>query len=1041
MTNTINMIRQYLILISLLLIPASMYAQSEIPYPVNIQSPNAASLGKYGDIPVSFYTGALDLSIPIYTHESKYVKLPVTLKYDASGIRVNSHPSWVGQNWSLDAGGVIVRTIRGYEDEAISPWSRVMLGYFKVKNRLNSNNIYASDLYEDLEPDIFTFNFMGKTGKFFMDSYGNWQVIGDWNIEVIFDPENDIDYSPFSYSFPIHISPHDYIRYTPRTINGFRLRDDEGNLYEFGFKKDAVEYSIDFFRQYEVRSPSLDGTDFARWVSNAWYLTRVEDRYGNWIYDFTYERGKFIADFHEFYSFTSVSSKSGSCGFYAYPSMSDPNYYGEMVYYAGNLISPVYLKKIRHMTDGISIVFDSSDSHERPYKNQVLKYSGYRAETEAKNRNIPYPYSYLQGYQSEPYAPYINSYYEEFESRRDTATLGLRWRKLDAIRIAREVAYNSYDCFLSVKMTYNENRISETERLNLTKLDFEYRHDSYNNLRPEYCYEFKYNDFQSLPPYMSRKTDHWGYYNGNSHNLNIIDQERRNANFTYLKTGMLTGVKYPTGGYSEFEYEPHTYTKTLINMRQDIENSSGIAGGLRIAKIKNFNGEKTITKRYEYQKGILTQKPKYIFKWSYGNTTTFINNSISSIIPLSNYFGSHICYPDVVEYINDASRNGKIHYSFLSWNDVKDELPERHCPGPSINFSETDFMRGKLKGKYTYSTEGIKESVEYTYRQDETSFLSQYSMASSMKELGFLNTFEFGEDLPGLIISCPLGSLYKIYYPRYDVIEEETITYTDDKKQIVTTKIYDKSDDTINIAKDKYAQRRSVNIRRQNAEYITTSNGRKGYELTYPGKTTTLDSAFNNNFMVGIPLKKTDIFKMTEETVYDTMFYKWKKVPVPKQIKTYRSDNVALAKTISAMQYDSIGNLVCYQSPDGIYHTILWDTRRHKPTIFIDNAKYNDVCSAIVNIGRLSMNDINCGFAYDTFGFYQQLRNALPQTSIQIYEYTTTQKIKRIIEPNGLYYSYIYDWQDRLFEVRDVYDNTIKSYSYIYRTEPYPGFR
>lgn len=93
----------------------SAYAYYEIPDA--IPSPNAASLGIYGIIPVSLYTGTPNISIPLYTFESRGLKLPVTLRYDASGVKVNQLPGWLGHNWSLEAGGVITRTIKERYDE------------------------------------------------------------------------------------------------------------------------------------------------------------------------------------------------------------------------------------------------------------------------------------------------------------------------------------------------------------------------------------------------------------------------------------------------------------------------------------------------------------------------------------------------------------------------------------------------------------------------------------------------------------------------------------------------------------------------------------------------------------------------------------------------------------------------------------------------------------------------------------------------------------------------------------------------------------
>ena len=79
-------------------------------------SPNAASLGQYADVPVSYYTGIPNISIPLFEVSSGDIKLPITLSYHASGIRVDQEASWVGLGWSLNAGGVITKQKRGVDD-------------------------------------------------------------------------------------------------------------------------------------------------------------------------------------------------------------------------------------------------------------------------------------------------------------------------------------------------------------------------------------------------------------------------------------------------------------------------------------------------------------------------------------------------------------------------------------------------------------------------------------------------------------------------------------------------------------------------------------------------------------------------------------------------------------------------------------------------------------------------------------------------------------------------------------------------------------
>jgi hypothetical protein len=161
-----------------------------------VASPNAASLGIYGDYPVSLYTGIPDINIPLYTIEVSGYRLPITLNYHASGIKVAQEASWVGLGWSLNAGGVISRTIKGYSDlddpliypgypdagavpesreeaidsEYLSFPQAAKLGFPNpITGFLFSIGIVDGRtryLIKDGEPDIFSYNFAGRAGQF-----------------------------------------------------------------------------------------------------------------------------------------------------------------------------------------------------------------------------------------------------------------------------------------------------------------------------------------------------------------------------------------------------------------------------------------------------------------------------------------------------------------------------------------------------------------------------------------------------------------------------------------------------------------------------------------------------------------------------------------------------------------------------------------------------------------------------------------------------------------------------------------------------------
>ena len=89
-------------------------------------SPEASALAQYSEIPVAHYTGVPQISLPLASLSGRNLSLPVSLSYHASGIRVDQVASREGLGWSLNAGGVITRTVNGGPDE--------LNGYFSDKD-------------------------------------------------------------------------------------------------------------------------------------------------------------------------------------------------------------------------------------------------------------------------------------------------------------------------------------------------------------------------------------------------------------------------------------------------------------------------------------------------------------------------------------------------------------------------------------------------------------------------------------------------------------------------------------------------------------------------------------------------------------------------------------------------------------------------------------------------------------------------------------------------------------------------------------------
>lgn len=132
-------------------------------------SPTAASLGTYGQVPLGLFTGTPQINIPLYDFKTGKLTLPISLGYSSNGIKIDEMASDVGLGWVLNAGGVITRTIMDDPDENqplalpnFSDYTPETLAF--LQNATNSDDGY------DTSPDMYSFNFNGYSGRFYLDS-------------------------------------------------------------------------------------------------------------------------------------------------------------------------------------------------------------------------------------------------------------------------------------------------------------------------------------------------------------------------------------------------------------------------------------------------------------------------------------------------------------------------------------------------------------------------------------------------------------------------------------------------------------------------------------------------------------------------------------------------------------------------------------------------------------------------------------------------------------------------------------------------------
>jgi len=169
---------------------AQVGSVSSIPQPM---TPEAAALGKFVEVPVSNYSGLPEINVPIYNFKTKYMDVPISLSYHASGVKVKEIPSWVGANLALTAGGVITRVVRGTPDrETYNPnyYKKYVEqlddpGYYWPDPR-EMPNITAEGSYAkvDTEFDVFYYNFMGHAGRFTFNSAGEPMMLDVGEVKV-----------------------------------------------------------------------------------------------------------------------------------------------------------------------------------------------------------------------------------------------------------------------------------------------------------------------------------------------------------------------------------------------------------------------------------------------------------------------------------------------------------------------------------------------------------------------------------------------------------------------------------------------------------------------------------------------------------------------------------------------------------------------------------------------------------------------------------------------------------------------------------------
>lgn len=584
------------------------------------QSPDAWAMTRYGEASLDLFHGTIGLTVPVYTYQDKDFTIPVSLSYASSGFMPGSSVGVAGLGWSLNAGGVITREVRGLPDDESNDYSWKWLGepshaqqiidndwvhfeeqmygvrssvtVFGFGKAYNTQSANLSDIIEfvysgsfgeeymavqldtlsssfhyfaiETQPDIFHFNFLGRSGSFILCPDGTVQVFdtnfpaGDLSVEFVWNWQ------------------------APRNST-FILRTNDGFRYDFNLREDTSSVNQGY-SDSEITSTS------------AWKLT-------------------------------TVTAPSGRTAVFSYNSPHDRISHGVSI----NVDH-------RHTFDG--------NSHSRPWQD---------AEYMIEHPEISDTYTTVQ----------------------ERSLAGIAISGGTTVSFTYGGQYSEY-ALQSITVTNSAN--TAVRSCSLTQSGSgTHRFLKSISINGEGLHTFSYYcENAAYPEYNTRAVDNYGYYTNSStwqnltHTDNTLEQyaasvvSARSFDATYAIMGMLQTIAWPTGGSTAIAYEQNDYSAFMRPDNMLALDSN--AAGLRVASLIHFdtNGTTILQKKeYTYEtssgrsSGVLLSKPEYYWKYSYDMSWTYSvdREGVRSACPLGFGLEGHIEYPRIVELVTDGGAN------------------------------------------------------------------------------------------------------------------------------------------------------------------------------------------------------------------------------------------------------------------------------------------------------------------------------------------------------------------------------------------------
>lgn len=994
----------------------STFTWGQIKPVYNVPSPEVASLGQYGSIPVGHFTGIPDISIPLYEVKMGSFSLPITASYHLASVKPTTTVNVLGFGWSLNAGGYITRTVRFCYDERTEKKDGIPLGYYDNVTKMKDitgqkfdkmmDEHQRTSQYIDLSADEFHFNFCGYTGSFYYAPDGTWKVISDQDIKVEFDAAKDgfislenikNDKQP-RIDIPLAWGAASS---NNRFFHKFTLVTPDGYRYEFGGIH-AMEFSISYYsRIYEDLIPTT------------WWLSKITSP-SNRTISFKYQTDSRTCDLKY------VPQLRLLCNIEASKPL---KIYKGLLGYTGFLLFPANIQSISTENETVTFTYYKDYGH-------IFKQKNTKALFWPRNEGEQIRYSGYGFYDK------LRDPYKQFH-----LFLSLNPDNLSSEDIARALASNILSGMTirtdndtveqAINFKYTENGMKKLSNITISEIDSKGNSINKGKGYPEY--KFYYNEKIIQEPHILAGTDSWGYYDGRRKRLaDRPDFNQDDPVPTNAIAETLSEIIYPTGGKTVFKYESNAYSKQVESIGSSLKSDGGyhLSGGLRIKEINNINADDSLmtTTRYYYTED--KKRPNtssgvskneiiqyLVFRFLDGSTYEF--GSKGGIFPETVDDNSpSVGYSYVIEEKFDAEghSNGHIRYRYSNFDtDIEssghlDELASHSYhidkDNPTFPFTSNSRERGKLLSKEYFDNTGKlikREDIKYRRTEDKPFVVAHQRYI-------FLDAY-----LQDIYIGWLTNTHTYSYLP---VRTEETTYFQPGDIPFTTTK------------EIEYTENKMIRTEKE----ITSKGSTLSTEYKYVSDDNQYSWLTNRHILSSLISKTTSNEGQEQKEEY--AYTQKNGIPYLSDINLTTNEPAQTVKLYNVLETD------CYANPISLFdngqtYTLIWGGKGQKLIAKIQNAAYDLIKFKlgidISSYSRKDLKDIN-------YNEITMLRTLLPQAYFNIYKYDNALRLVSETLPNGITTYYKYDILGRLREsyFYDVLNgkSTLQEYDYHYYNNP-----